>query len=60
MTQYHIVRVQDVNGAVNYHRHEDDFINPDYWEHFHWDRYRKEGGTILHSVICINVYKGQE
>ena len=32
MTYHHVIRVQDLDGAVNYHRHESGCVEPLAWE----------------------------
>ena len=57
MTYHHVVRVQHRNGAVAFHRHEDQFVNADYWEGHHYQVCRQSGLDAPESVVCINVYK---
>ena len=60
MTYHHVIRVQGLDGSVNYHRHKSDWVDPECWEQFHYNRYKKAGANPPHSVVCVNVFQEKD
>ena len=60
MTYHHVIRVQGLDGSVNYHRHKSDYVDPDAWEQYHYRRYQQAGANPPHSVVCVNVFQEKD